>query len=162
MTIGKKPLFHFTDTRNLPLIREHGLLSFAELKHRGIANQVITGGDQQSLEDDGKMGLDKYVHLCFFDQHPMEHNKQKEGIIHSSRFLKINPIVLQWEDVKITLAMANKKGTALLTLEQAMEKIDSKIICEWTDWSRQEFQDAKKYEILVPNFIPVEFITWGL
>lgn len=160
MTIGIKPLYHFTDTRNIPSIKEHGLLSFAELNRRGMANQVITGGDEQSLITDEKEGLDKYVHLCFFDQHNMEFKKRGDGL--HARFLTINPIVSQWEGVKVTLGMANTRGIERLTWEQAVEEIDHRIICERSDWSSHEFQNAKNYEILVPNAIPVKFIIGGL
>ena len=39
--------FHFTDTRNLPLIKQHGLLSMRRLKQEGIS--TIPGGNQWSL-----------------------------------------------------------------------------------------------------------------
>ena len=62
----------------------------------------------------------------------------------------------------MTLEVANKSGTKLLTLAQAMEEIDSEIICKWTDWSNPDVQErrqiAKKYEVLVPKIIPIEFI----
>lgn len=161
MTIGTKPLFHFTDIRNLQFIKEHGLLSLAELNRRSIEIPAA-GGNQWSHDADYRMGLDEYVHLCFFNQHPMEFIAKRDGRINESVFLKINPIVLQWEEVKVTLEVANKSGTKLLTLAQAMEEIDSEIICKWTDWSNPDVQErrqiAKKYEVLVPKIIPIEFI----
>ncbi len=161
MTIGTKPLFHFTDTRNLPFIKEHGLLSLAQLNRRNIQIPAA-GGNQWSHDADYRMGLDRYIHLCFFNQHPMEFIAKRDGRINESVFLKINPIVLQWEGVRVTLEVANKSGTQLLTLAQAMEEIDSEIICKWTDWSNPDVQErrqiAKKYEVLVPKIIPIEFI----
>jgi hypothetical protein len=161
MTIGKNPLYHFTDIRNIPSIKEHGLLSLAELKRRSIEIPAA-GGNQWSHDADCRMGLAEYVHLCFFNQHPMEFIAKRDGRINESAFLKINPIVLQWEGVRVTLEVANKSGTKLLTLAQAMEEIDSEIMCKWTDWSNPDVQErrqmAKKYEVLVPNIIPIEFI----
>ncbi len=161
MTIGTRPLFHFTDTRNISSIYEHGLLSLAELNRKGLEIPAA-GGNELSHNLDIELKLDGYIHLCFFNQHPMEFIAKKDGRINESVFLKINPVVLQWQGVKVTLEVANKKGTKFLTLAQAMEEIDAEIICEWTDWSNSNVQMrrqlAKKYEILVPHIIPTEFI----
>jgi hypothetical protein len=115
LSIGTKPLFHFTDTRNLQFIKEHGLLSLAELNRRSIQIPAA-GGNQWSHDADYRMGLAEYVHLCFFNQHPMEFIAKRDGRINESVFFKINPIVLQWEGVRVTLEVANKSGTELLTL----------------------------------------------
>ena len=64
--------YHFTDKKNLPLIREHGLLCTSELKSRGLYESVVTGGDANSQESDRLKGTDKFVCLCFTDSHPME------------------------------------------------------------------------------------------
>jgi hypothetical protein len=163
MTIGKSPLYHFTDTRNIPSIKEHGLLSLAELKRRNIEIPAI-GSNDVSHKLDAESRLDEYIHLCFFDEHPMEYTARQEGRIDQSRFLKIKPIVLEWEAVKLTLAVANERGTELLTLAQAKEKIDIEIICPPTrqDWNDPNIKErrklAKKYEILIPNVIPIDFI----
>ncbi|WP_186002521.1 DarT ssDNA thymidine ADP-ribosyltransferase family protein, partial [Mycobacterium sp. KBS0706] len=63
--------YHFTDTRNLPSISAHGLLSMQELRARGLTVSA-TGGNSWSLDADSQCGMDAYVHLCFFDSHPME------------------------------------------------------------------------------------------
>jgi hypothetical protein len=164
MTIGIKPLYHFTDTRNIPSIEEHGLLSLAELKRRGIEIPAA-GGNELSHSLDEELKLDEYVHLCFFTNHPMEWTAKQDGRINQSRFLAIKPIVLEWEGVKLTLAVANQNSVERLTFEQAKEKgMDIEIICPSShldNWqSRRAI--AEKYEILVPNSIPVEFIIEGL
>lgn len=167
MTIGTKPLYHFTDTRNILSIKEHGLLSLAELKRRGIEIPAA-GGNELSHDLDKELKLDEYVHLCFFTNHPMEYRARKDGRINESVFLEINPDVLQWANVIFTLAVANQNDVGRLTFEQAKEKMDIEIICPSTrqDWSDPDIKErrklAKKYEILVPNTIPVEFIIGGL
>ena len=71
--------YHFTDTRNLPSIRAHGLLSMRELRQRGIV--VTPGGNDWSLDADQRSGMDGYVHLCFFKGHPMEWLATQDGRI---------------------------------------------------------------------------------
>jgi hypothetical protein len=163
MTIGTKPLYHFTDIRNIPSIKEHGLLSLAELKRRGIEIPAA-GGNELSHNLDEYFKLDEYVHLCFFTNHPMEWTARQDGRISQSKFLTIKPEILQWEAVKLTLAVANERGAELLTLAQAIEKMDIEIICPSShleNWqSRRAI--AEKYEILVPNAIPLKFIIGGL
>jgi hypothetical protein len=165
VTIGIKPLYHFTDTRNLESIKQHGLLSLAELKRRGIVNQVVTGGEALSHQLDAELKLDEYVHLCFFNDHPMEYRAREAGRIQSTKFLAINPVVLNNELVKFTLAISNSTGVELLSFEQAKAQgMDIEIICPSTyqDWKDPDIKErrkiAKKYEILIPNAISIEFI----
>jgi hypothetical protein len=63
MTIGTKPLFHFTDIRNLQFIKEHGVLSLAELNRRSIEIPAA-GGNQWSHDADYRMGLDESMFIC--------------------------------------------------------------------------------------------------
>ena len=65
--------YHFTDRKNLPLIRQHGLLSTQELKRRDLFANIKTGGDSISLQSDAAKGTDAYVCLCFTRSHPMAH-----------------------------------------------------------------------------------------
>lgn len=92
--------FHFTDTRNLPSIRQHGLLSMRKLREKEIL--VAPGGNDWSLTADRHSGMDRYVHLCFFREHPMEWLATQDGRINDSRFLKIKPGVLQTPGALIT------------------------------------------------------------
>src|SRR5438477_10882132 len=65
-------LYHFTDTRNLASIREHGgTYSLEQIERRGIEIPVF-GGDDTSQDSDRSSGMDGYVHLCFRPHHPME------------------------------------------------------------------------------------------
>ncbi|OUE39109.1 hypothetical protein BZY95_17175 [Billgrantia desiderata SP1] len=80
-------LYHFTDTRNLPSIREQGgLLRLAEMKRRSV-NGAVFGGNQWSHDADVARGLDGYVHLCFLSEHPMEWCAKNDGRILDSVFL---------------------------------------------------------------------------
>ena len=56
-------LFHFCDTRNVPLIRKlRGLYSLEMLEKKGI-EVPAPGGNDWSREADRKKGLHKFVHL---------------------------------------------------------------------------------------------------
>jgi hypothetical protein len=65
-------LYHFTDRRNLDLIRQHGgLHPMADLGKRGV-KVPAPGGNEWSRDADGLKGMERYVHLCFRSHHPME------------------------------------------------------------------------------------------
>ena len=66
-------LYHFTDVRNLPLIKQlGGLWSTAALREGEC--EFFPGGNQWSLDQDGRTGMDEYVHLCWDRNHHMEKN----------------------------------------------------------------------------------------
>lgn len=154
-------LYHFTDKRNLPSIRQKGLLSYKQIKRQEIA-VVAFGGNQWSRDADEIFGMDHYVHLCFFDEHPMEYVARNEKRIEDSVFLQISPEILRIEGVKITLDVSNKSGVAPLTLGESLEKMDTEVIYERTNWKdetvRARLNAARKYEVLVPECVPVRFI----
>lgn len=157
-----KQLYHFTDRRNISLIRElGGLYSLAFLKLFGIEIPA-PGGNDWSQQEDCRLGMDKYVHLCFRNNHPMEHIAKNDGRIQSSIFLNINPIVLQKPGVLFTEEVANKSGCTRYTIEQAEKIIDFEVLYQRTDWNDSSIQSrlkkVEKYEILVPDTIPMKLI----
>lgn len=121
------------------------------------------GGNDWSHEADARVGLDEYVHLCLFSEHPMEYRAMKEGRIVQSRYLEISPDVLSIEGVRFTSDVSNKRGVELLTLAEAHEVLDFAVIYDRTDWRDPAIQErrnmAKKYELLIPADIPVELIS---
>jgi hypothetical protein len=152
-------VFHFTDARNIPLIRQHGgLFSLAELRRRGI-EPAATGGNDWSHEADARVGMDEYVHLCLFNEHPMEFRARQDGRIRSSKFLQIQPAVLHCDGIRFTQDVSNKAGVRLLTLEEAAQTLDFSVVYDRTDWRDPKIQErrqlAKKYELLVPSHIPL-------
>lgn len=153
--------YHFSDTRNLPGIREHGLLSMRELKARGLA-PVAPGGNQHSFEADEMSGMDAYVHLCMLNEHPMEYLARKDGRIEKSVFLKINPEVLWADGVLMTAEVSNKSGVEARPVAEVLPEVDLKVIYTRTDWKdaavKERLKAAKKYEILVPNRVWTQMI----
>ena len=152
--------YHFTDTRNLPTIRQKGLLSTHTLKNSGI--QMMPGGNDWSLTADGRSGMDKYVHICFFKEHPMEFIAKKEGRIESTRFLRIDPSVLQITGTMISDMVSNHANAKPKPPEEIVAKLDLEVIYKRTDWKDPKIQArikrARLYEILVPNGVPIELI----
>jgi hypothetical protein len=164
-TYGIQQLYHFTDTRNLPSIRAHGLLSFSELRGRGIIPPA-PGGNEWSREEDERRGMDRFVHLCLFNEHPMEYVARTKGHIQSTVFLEISPSVLHIPGVLFTNGVAIKSGVEPMELEQAIATLDWEVIYRRTDWKDPAIQErrraAKKYEVLIPEHVPVALITRGL
>jgi len=155
-------LYHFTDRRNLPLIRAHGgLYPLAQLQQRDIEIPA-PGGNQWSHDADNLKKMDHYVHLCFRNNHPMEHVARREGRIGDTIFLQIHPDVLLWKGVRFAADVSNKSGVEIHTMDEASEIIDFEILYTRTDWKNTEvqkrLQQAEKYEILVPHKIPLELI----
>jgi hypothetical protein len=120
---GVTTLYHFTDRRNLPLIRKHGLYSSAKLKKKGIAIPA-PGGNEWSQEADAHKGMDRYVHLCFRANHPMEYLARVDGRIKDSIFLEIHPDVLQLDGVMFSAGVSNKAGVEIVSIIEAYQLID--------------------------------------
>lgn len=153
-------VYHFTDTRNLDSIRESGILSMAEIRRRQI--NVIPGGNKWSMDADVKSGMDEYVHLCFFKDHPMVYYAKKEERIDNVRYLRIDPDIILGDGVLIADQVSNKKGVAPLPAAQMIKKIDWKVIYDHTDWKDPAVQArlkiAKVCELLVPQRVAPSLI----
>ena len=160
LTKRRNSFFHFTDTRNLKSIRENGLLSMRTIRERNFV--IAPGGNDWSLDADSRSGMDGFVHLCFFDEHPMEYLATKDGRIQESRFLKILPDVLLTEGTLITDMVANRADALPKPVEEMIEKLDLEVIYTRTDWKDPKIQArlkaARRCEILVPRLIPTKFI----
>lgn len=155
-------LYHFTDRRNLPLIRQlGGIYSMSALRNAGHA-VVAPGGNQWSHDADRRLGLDEYVHLCFRDQHPMEFRAKQDDRIVDSVFLIVDSDVLRLPGVMFTPDVSNKAGVARFTLEEAKALIDFEALYSRTDWSDADVKSrrlrAAKYEILVPHGIALSLV----
>jgi hypothetical protein len=153
-------VYHFTDRRNLGLIREHGgLYCLAELTRLGI-NVPAPGGNDWSHKEDKRRGLDGFVHLCFRERQPMEYLARQKGHIGESIFLQIAPDVLKIPGVEFTSDVANKRGVDSMPIADAQAQIDFEILyghVEGDSWKRRMAQ-AEKYEILVPRCVPIQLI----
>ncbi len=157
-----KWLYHFTDTRNLPLIREMGgLYSTAKLREMGVES-FYPGGNQWSLDADEMSGMDQYVHLCLRPNHPMEHIAKQEGRIEKSVFLPVDGAVLRLKAVRYSPGVSNKSGIEICGIQEARDQIDYEVLYTRMPWSDSEvqarLQAAEKCEILVPDHVPMKYL----
>jgi len=151
---GLRHLYHFTDEENLPLIRQHGILPYAELVRRGM-KPPKPGGNEWSREADAIKGVDAFVHLCLLDQHPMEFVARRDGHIGSTRFLQVSLKVLSIPGAMGCSDVSNKTGVAIRPIEQALDEMDLQIlfggIVDFRNVGlRDRYNEAKKSEILIP------------
>jgi ssDNA thymidine ADP-ribosyltransferase, DarT len=156
-------IWHFTDRLNLKLIEEHGgLLPLKVLNDKGI-NIPVPGGNQWSQDADKRKGVDKYVHLCFLRNHPMQFLAVQEGRIKDPIWLKIDMFAMLAPEVKFTLEVSNKSGAQLLSHSEAVNEIDFEILFTFIDWrGKPEIHErrkaAEKSEILIPDKVPIDKI----
>lgn len=157
-------LYHFTDEENLPSIRKHGLLPYADLQSRRI--QIPKpGGNEWSHDADKRRGLDHFVHLCLKDDHPMEYQATQGGHLGTTRFLRVSCAVLRLDDLRGCATVANKSDAEIFPLENAFDAIDLEVLFEMP-WQQvradaallKRYNEAKKAEILVPSCIPPELL----
>jgi hypothetical protein len=160
-----KRLYHFTDVRNLPKIRElHGLWSTAELRKGGT--DFFPGGNDWSLEQDGKTGMDYYVHLCWDRNHHMEKNIRDRDKEIKLFYLEIDRKILYEEGVMFTPGVANSVGMPTLTIKQAVEDklidydaINRNIGSLYHRDNQMRRQKAERTEIIIPRHLPMKWIT---
>ena len=155
-------VWHFTDKANMSLIEENGgLLSLRNLKQRGV-ELPCCGGNEWSQNQDFYKGLDRYVHLAFTDDHPMQYCAVKEHRFDSPIWLKIDSSVILDRRVKFCAGVANKTGAVLLESRQASRRINFNALYDHTDLRNPEkvtqWVEARKSEILVPDFIKINNI----
>lgn len=159
---GVRHLYHFTDKSNIEsIINCGGLLSLVALKEKGL-NNVKHGGNQLSHYADSLKGVDRYVHLCFRDTHPMKYVASNEGRISNPCWLEINLSILGVEGVLYSSDVSNKSGVRLLPPDEAKKEIDLEGLYDFLDFHEEGNQarknNARKSEILIPNIVPIDKI----
>jgi len=158
-------LYHFTDIRNLPMIKKlDGIWSTAKLK-RGKC-EFFPGGNEWSLEQDVHTGMDYYVHLCWDRNHHMEKNiRERDGNIKLF-YLEINRLILYESGALFTPGVANASGMVTYSVREAVDggmidydALNRRIgsLCDPTNQARR--QRAERTEILVPERVAMKWIT---
>jgi hypothetical protein len=155
-------LYHFTDARNLPSIRElDGLWSTAKLREMCV--EFHAGGNQHSLDADEMFGMDQYVHLCFTTEIPMAHTAKADGRIEKLQWLYIDDpqSIFDIDGVRYSPEVANKSGTELFSIEHARATFDDVALYDYLDWKVGDHYArrvaAEKCEILVPDHLPLKY-----
>lgn len=154
-------LYHFTDRDNLEsIIKNGGLYSWMDCERKGI-KIAKPGGGSLSRQLDSSRNLEDYVRVSFTTQHPMMFVAMKDGRISNPVVLEIDPEVILW------------KGTCYSDMNATTHKIRPNIGATISDFKKIHFQSVKarkhfdlpeeeqpyfQAEILVKNFIPLEYI----
>jgi hypothetical protein len=156
-------LHHFTDVSNIPSIRRlGGILCTAILAQIGEA--FCAGGDEASLVLDKQCGMDRFVHLCFSNSHPMAYRvrERKPGTV--LMYLAIDRAILYQPGVMFSTGVGYANNAETVTLAAAVERnlIDYHSLYDWTNWADAEAQ-AKRHaaemcEILIPEYVAFPFI----
>lgn len=157
-----KPLYHFTDTRNLASIRQHGLLPLRDLLAKGIVIPAA-GGDHQSHISDRQLDLDGHVHLSIMNQHPMAKAAQDDGRIATVFYIQIEPEVLHRPGVLFCPIVSTTKGATIRPIVEIDDHIDFGVAFKsYVDFQRDDnlsrVQAMRKLEVLVPGGIAPELL----
>jgi hypothetical protein len=157
-------LYHFTDVRNLPMIKKlDGLWSTAMLR-KGKC-EFFPGGNDWSLEQDARVGMDYYVHLCWDTGHPMEwHIKNRDKDINLI-YLEIDRAILYEPGVVFSPGVSNASGMIKHSVQEAVDggmidydAINRKIGSFYHSGNQARRAKAEKTEILVPERVAMKFI----
>lgn len=155
-----KKLYHFTDRDNLAsIIQNGGLYSWADCKEKEISI-AKPGGDDASHSLDTRDNLQYYVRVSFITRHPMMYAAMNEERISNPVILEINPEVLYWQENKYADRNATKNGAQVGDGIEDFRKIHFNTIKtrSYFDLPEEE-QPFYQAEVLVKNFIPLEYIT---
>ena len=152
-------LYHFTDRDNLEsIIRNGGLYSWGDCEDKGISI-AKPGGGLLSRDLDRRDGLQHYVRVSFTTQHPMMFVAMQDGRQSNPVILEIDPEVVYWKDSKYanmnaTKSGANKGGTLDDFKQIHFQSIKVRKHFDLPEEEQPYFQA----EVLVKNFIPLEYI----
>ena len=158
---GIKKLYHFTDRDNLEsIIKNGGLYSWMDCERKGIKIAKPGGGSTSRQLDSGR-NLENYVRVSFTTQHPMMYVAMKDGRISNPVILEIDPEIIYWKD------------TCYSNMNATIHRIKPNIGESLPDFKQIHFQSVKVHkhfdlpeeeqpyfqaEVLVKNFIPLEYI----
>lgn len=158
-----KTLYHFTDEANFPSIVKNGILSKQLLRAKGLWPPAAAGGNELSWQLDQKRGIDGYVSLCMTRNHGMKYTAHKDGRLPNPRYLTINPDILLTSGTRIALGVANGNDVEILSVADAVSRLDVEVLYKRTNWSDPAVQSrlraAEKYEVLIPDVVPYKLIT---
>lgn len=153
-------LYHFTDRENLESIIKHGgLYSWADCEEKGIKIAKPGGGDL-SRQLDNRDGLQHYVRLSFVKDHPMMYVAMNEGRISNPVVLEIDIEAALWEGTMYADRNMTKNGANVGGSLDDLKAIHFRLfhLHRYFDLD-DEGKMFYKAEVLVKNFIPIQYIT---
>lgn len=152
--------YHFTDERNLHLIRRlGGLYSWHYLKEHDL---VIPnpGGDSLSRRLDKEQGLEDYVRLSFCSDHPMAYSKSKnEGFQNTYVLLRIKVDVAAFKDTLFSTANAAASAHYHGGSYEDLQQVNISATKQHYVSRSSSIFEAHQAECMVKTFIPIEYIT---
>jgi len=160
---GVDRLFHFTDRANISSIRQADeLVSWKEAQRRSIRISH-PGGNNRSRELDVSRGLDDYVRLSFVPYPPMLFALKKDGRLQDPVMLEIDPIVALWQTSLFSTgnAASFKDAVKVGSGFEVLERIRFDLI-KARAWSGNEEKLLIQAEVMVHQFLPLEFIKSGI
>jgi len=93
----------------------------------------------------------------------MEYLAKKDGRIVNSKFLKIIPSILRVGGVMVSKDVSNKADAVFRKVDDIVEEMDLEVMYTRMDWKdssvKERLKAAKKCEILIPDVVPVEYIS---
>ncbi len=150
-------LYHFTDRRNLPSIKEHGGLyswKYCELHDIHIP---YPGGDNSSRMLDASFNLENYVRLSFCEDHPMSWRLQQQG--YDLVLLKIK-IDVAWSQLALysDINAADSRHVHGGVLEN-LKSIDFSATKQHYVSRESPFFKKHQAEVMLRTFIPIDYIV---
>ena len=153
-----KDLYHFTDSRNLASIIEHGgLFSWQQCKKRGI-KVAAPGGDGDSRSRDRRKGLGDYVRLSFRADHPMRHAAERDGRIQNVEFLRIDPSIIYLRSTLFCVMNANSTEARVRGDLETFEQIKFDLATGSRRWYTELEKNFSQAEVLVKGHVPLDLI----
>lgn len=153
---GVMCFYHFTDKRNVEMIKKYGGLYswFYSLNHNIPVKEY--GGDKSSRQYDRGYGLEDYVRLSFCSDHPMAYRKHNEGC--TLVLLRIKADVALFKDVMFSdinaASASHKQAPGLAGLKMVNVRATKLNYVRTKDPLFAEHQA----ECMVRTFIPIEYI----
>lgn len=156
---GIKKLYHFTDRDNLEsIIKNGGLYSWGDCDDKGI-NIPKPGGGSLSRDLDRRDNLQHYVRVSFTTQHPMMFVAMQDGRLSNPVILEIDPEVIFWKNSKYANMNATRSGANIGSTIEDFNQIHFQSVRARKHFDLpDEEQPYYQAEVLVKNFIPLEFI----
>ncbi|MCS4088810.1 DUF4433 domain-containing protein [Rhizobium sp. BK176] len=152
-------LLHVTDYAHLESIERHGLVSQRRAQELGIAPSY-PGGNDLSRSLDVARGLSDMVFLSFYNLGVMPNHD--DARYRRPILLKVDASVLMWPGVKVALGRANRSRTMIYKPARAFYEMDWDVILGDVDPNHPgglaRVLEARDYEVLVPDCVPVEYI----
>jgi hypothetical protein len=95
--------------------------------------------------------------------HGMKFLAHQAGRLPNPRYLAIQPEVLEIPGTRIALGVANANDVELLSVADAIDRLDVEVLYTRTDWKdpaiNLRLRAAEKFEVLIPAAVPRALIT---